>query len=86
MGFESGALTASLSVPRAGLDYGLRGQGEFQWYFAVLPVLFVLLVHLRRADVHGHLGVLPTHTQTPLGRVPEQVLQGHRLQVRALLF
>lgn len=37
--------------------------------------------HLRRAHVHGSLGVLLAHDPSALGRVPEQVLQGRWLQV-----
>jgi hypothetical protein len=33
-------------------------------------------------DVYGFNGVLPTFTETALGRVPEQVLQGGRVQVQ----
>lgn len=41
--------------------------------------------NIRNIDLHGLHGVLPPCAQTPLGRVPEQVLQGFRLQVHSLL-
>ncbi len=52
----------------------------------VLHPLSYLLVHqLLRHHVHGHPRVRPAHATSPLGRVPEQVLQGRRLRVQALL-
>lgn len=42
--------------------------------------------HLRRPHVHGFARVLPAHAPSPLGRVPEQVLQGRWLQIPALFF
>lgn len=53
-------------------------------YIAFYIVLRILLNHLRSAHVHGHHGVLPSHAPSPLGRIPEQVLQGKRLQVQSL--
>ncbi len=38
---------------------------------------------VRSADVHGHDGVLPALPAAALGVVPEQVLQGRRVRVRA---
>ena len=52
---------------------------------AVSIVLRILLDHLWRAYVHGLNGVLPTHPETSLGGVPEQVLQGQRVQIQPLL-
>lgn len=40
---------------------------------------------LRSADVHGHDGVLPALAAPALGGVPEQILQGRRLQVQSHL-
>lgn len=51
-----------------------------------LPVLGILHLHFLGADVHGHIRVLLAYSQTALGRVPEQVLQGIWLQVHSFLF
>jgi hypothetical protein len=39
--------------------------------------------HIFRFTLHGCHGVFPAHTSSSLGRVPEQVLQRNRLQIRS---
>lgn len=48
-------------------------------------VFGILHVYLLRAVVHGRVGVLLALSETPLGRVPKQVLQGQWLQVQPFL-
>lgn len=45
-------------------------------HIAVLGLLRVLRSFVRSAHVHGPVGGLPAHAPSPLGRVPEQILQG----------
>ena len=52
-----------------------------------IALCFILCVfhnHFRSADVHGLNGVLFAHSQTSLGGIPEQVLQGKWVQVQPL--
>ena len=55
------------------------------YILVLLGLLCVLLIHILRADVHGHTGMLPSHAQTSLGGVLEQVLQGYWIQIHSLL-
>ena len=43
------------------------------------------IVHFFCAYVYGRLGVLLAYSPSSLGRVPEQILQRSRIQVRTLL-
>lgn len=57
----------------------------FQLCIALHLFLRILLHYLRCSLVHGLNGMLPAHSPSALGRVPEQVLQGQRVQVHTLL-
>jgi hypothetical protein len=47
------------------------------YIFIVLDVLFsILLIHILRADVYGRFGMFLALSQTSLGRILKQVLQG----------
>jgi vacuolar-type H+-ATPase subunit I/STV1 len=52
---------------------------------AVFIILWFLHHYIRCAYVHGHDGVLTSHSETSLGGVPEQILQGKWLQIQPLL-
>jgi hypothetical protein len=46
------------------------------FYIAVFIILCILHYHIWCAYVHGLDGVLPSYSETSLGGIPEQVLQG----------
>jgi hypothetical protein len=54
--------------------------------FCIVVLLFLHILHcyIRSASLHGLDGSFPSHTQTALGRVPEQILQRRRIRFQAL--
>ena len=55
-------------------------------YIDVVWIQYLVWYNDRHDDGNGFDGVLFAYFETPLGRVPKQVLQGLRLQVRTIQF
>ena len=77
---------SSRKPSRWGLPFNRLSLQQWRYLGCELDANTILRVSVDNfwsADVHGLDGMLPALPATALGRVPEQVLQGRRVQVRA---